>query len=121
MTINDLFKAFTDLDFQSNRLMKAKEMDIDNLRQFDERSEQVRLQIRRLDLSISMNEEMDQLGRIDVNYYPEWNFGKKILNVLALGFYKKSHFKSKRHEYFLRAVHQRRQLFLHAENELKQS
>lgn len=121
MTIQDLFKAFTDLDFQSNRLMRAKEMDIENLRQFDLRSEEVRQQILRLDLSEAVNKEMNELGRIDLSFMPPWGFGRKFLNVIALGLHKKKYIKNRRQDYFLRSVHQRRKLFQHAENELKQS
>ena len=51
MTINELFKSFTDIEFQANRLMKMKVIDEQHLRQFDERSEEVRVQVLNLDLS----------------------------------------------------------------------
>ncbi len=57
MTINELFKAFTDIEFQANRLKKIKNFDDGHLQQFDVRSEEVRIEVLRLDLSEEMNEE----------------------------------------------------------------
>ena len=43
MTINELFAAFTDIEYQANRLMKIKNFEDSHLEQFDLRSEEVRI------------------------------------------------------------------------------
>ena len=119
MTINELFKAFTDIEFQANRLKKIKNFDDGHLQQFDVRSEEVRIEVLRLDLSEEMNEEFNNLGRIDCDYSPKINFGHTLLNILTFGFYKKQDIKSKRETYFLGEINQRKKLFLHTKHQLK--
>jgi hypothetical protein len=119
MTINDLFKAFTDIEFQANRLMKLKLFDTEHLRQFDERSEEVRIEVLRLDLSEEMNDEFKNLGRIDCEYLPEIKFGHKLLNLLSFGFFKRNYISNKRSIYFLGEINHRKKLFIHTKNQLK--
>lgn len=45
MTINELLNAFIDIDFQANRMLKTKTIDLNYLQQFDLRTEEIRLQI----------------------------------------------------------------------------
>lgn len=120
MTINELFKAFTDIEFQANRLMKMKVIDEQHLRQFDERSEEVRVQVLNLDLSEALNEELIELGRINCNFLPPIHFGHKVLNLLTFGFYKKRYISKEREIYFKGEINVRKQLFHHAENQLKE-
>jgi len=119
MTINELFKAFTDIEFQANRLMKIKNFEDGHLKQFDERSEEVRIEVLRLDLSEEMNEEFNKLGRIDCDYLPIIHFGNKLLNVFTFGFYKKRFIAKERKTYFLGEINQRKKLFLHTKHQLK--
>jgi hypothetical protein len=120
MTINELFKSFTDIEFQANRLMKMKVIDEQHLRQFDERSEEVRVQVLNLDLSEALNEELIELGRINCDFLPPIHFGHKVLNVLTFGFYKKRYISKEREIYFKGEINMRKQLFHHAENQLKE-
>ena len=121
MTITELFKAFTDLEFQSNRLLKSVKIDLNWLAHFDERAEEVRQQIIRLELNEMLNEEMQKLGRIDLDFAPEWNFGHKMTNIFSLGFYKKRYIHKNREIYFRHEIDARKKLFHVAENELKES
>ncbi|MBU3659938.1 MAG: hypothetical protein FGM14_08720 [Flavobacteriales bacterium] len=119
MTINELFKAFTDIEFQANRLMKIKNFDDGHLQQFDIRSEEIRLEVLKLDLSDEMNEEFRNLGRIDCEYSPEIKFGHTLLNILSFGFYKKRYISRKRETYFIGEINHRKKLFLHTKHQLK--
>ena len=120
MTINELFKAFTDIEFQANRLMKMKVIDEMHLRQFDKRSEEVREHTIKLDINENLNEELTELGRIDCDFIPPIHFGHKLLNVITFGFYKKRYITKEREIYFKGEINVRRQLFHHAENQLKE-
>jgi hypothetical protein len=119
MTINELFAAFTDIEYQANRLMKIKNFEDSHLEQFDLRSEEVRIEVLRLDLSEEMNEEFNNLGRINCQFMPKINFGHKLLNVLTFGFYKKHFISKERETYFLGEINQRKKLFLHTKHQLK--
>ena len=45
MSIEELERAFLDIDFQANRIAKSKQVDLEHLKRFNERSEQVRIQL----------------------------------------------------------------------------
>jgi len=121
MTINDLFKAFTDLEYQSNRLLKSKKMDLNWLEHFDVRCEEVREQIIRLDISKVLNESMQNLQGINLDFSPDWNFGHTLTNIICLGLYKKRYIAKQREIYFRQAIDDRKKLFHFAESELKES
>ncbi len=121
MSIDELYKAFTDIDFQSNRLIKSKEISIDFLKQFDERVENVRIQIIKLDLSPDINEIFELLGQIEIEIDPKLSFGQKFLNVILFGFYKKRVKRKKREKYFREEILRRKLIFQHVETHLKES
>ena len=45
MTIEELERAFLDIDFQANRIAKLKELDPEHLHKFNMRSEEIRQQL----------------------------------------------------------------------------
>jgi len=121
MTINEIFKAFTDIEYQANRLIKIRNFEDGHLQQFDIRSEEVRVEVLRLDLSEELNDEFNNLGRIDCDYMPKINFGHTFLNIFSFGFYKKRFIAKERETYFLGEINQRKKLFLHTKNQLKEN
>lgn len=121
MTLDDLFKTYTDLEFQAGRILRAKQPELDNVAYFDEKSELARQSVLRLDIHESLNEEMKQLGRIDLNFQAPIGFGVKLLNIFTFGVYKKRYLAIHRANYFHREVNRRQQLFQYAINELKLS
>jgi hypothetical protein len=120
MTIDQLFRAFTDADFQYKRFMKIKVFESDTLSRFDTLSEQIRVQVSQMDLSPTITAAMLELGRIEIEFTPEFKFGRKFLNVLCLGLYKKRFIAKKRLAYFYLSIQQRHHLFQIIEAHLKE-
>lgn len=120
MGINELYKVFTDIDFQANRLLKSKPISIDFLMQFDSLVEQIRPEIIKMDLSSEINASFHELGRIDVHLDPSLSFGQKIGNFILFGFYKKRLKTVKRDIYFREEILRRKLAFQHIETHLKE-
>jgi len=118
MTIEELERAFLDLEFQANRIAKLKEIDPDHLHKFNERSEQVRQQLLQMGLHPDLHQSLEERTPIDENYLPAYNWGKKILNVLLLGQHKKRFLPKKQEAYFRKEVAERSRLYAYAKGHL---
>lgn len=118
MTIEELERAFLDLEFQANRIAKLKEIDPDHLHKFNERSEQVRQQLLQMGLHPDLHQSLEERTPLDENYLPAYNWGKKILNVLLLGQHKKRFLPKKQEAYFRKEVAERSRLYAYAKGHL---
>ncbi len=120
MGINELFKVFTDIDFQANRLLKSKPTSLDFLIQFDNLIEDIRPEIIKMDLSEEINASFLEMGRIDIDLDPTLSFRQKIINIFLFGFYKKRVKLIKRDIYFREEILRRKLAFQHIETHLKE-
>ena len=89
MTINELLNAFKDIDFQANRMLKTKTIDLNYLQQFDLRTEEIRLQILQMDLSEDINDTFKKIERIELEHLPNFTLIDKTANLLTFGLSKK--------------------------------
>lgn len=118
MSIEDLQKAFLDLDFQANRIAKLKGVDPEHLSRFNERSEQVRIQLLQMGLNDALTQSLVELNPIDEKFQAPFSFGRKILNVCTFGFHKKRFLPKKQEAYFRKEVAERSRLFQYAKGQL---
>jgi hypothetical protein len=120
MGINELYRVFTDIDFQANRLLKTKPISTGFLIQFDTLVEEIRPEIIKMDLSSEINTSFQELRRIDIDFDPSLDFAQKMINVLVFGLYKKRVKSSKRDLYFREEILRRKLAFQHIETHLKE-
>jgi hypothetical protein len=118
MSIDELQKAFLDLDFQANRIAKLKGVNLEHLYRFNERSEQVRIQLLQMGLSDDLTLSLVELYPIDEKFQPSFTFGRKILNVFTFGFHKKRYIPKKQEAYFRKEVAERSRLFAYIKDHL---
>ena len=118
MSIEDLQKAFLDLDFQANRIAKLKGVDPEHLSRFNERAEQVRIQLLQMGLSDALTESLVEMNPIDEKFQPRFSFGRKMLNVLTFGIHKKRYLPKKQEAFFRKEVAERSRLFQYAKGQL---
>jgi hypothetical protein len=118
MSIEDLQKAFLDLDFQANRIAKLKGVDPEHLSRFNERAEQVRIQLLQMGLSDALTESLVEMNPIDEKFQPRFSFGRKMLNVFTFGIHKKRYLPKKQEAYFRKEVAERSRLFQYAKGQL---
>jgi hypothetical protein len=118
MSIEELQKAFLDLDFQANRIAKLKGVNLEHLYRFNERSEQVRIQLLQMGLSDDLTLSLVELYPIDEKFQPSFTFGRKILNVFTFGFHKKRYIPKKQEAYFRKEVAERSRLFAYIKDHL---
>ena len=107
MTINELFRSFTDANFQYNRFIKTNCYDSESLQKFDTLFESIRIQVIQMDLSESISEELQSIGRIDIAFTPEISLIRKIFGFITFGISKKIYIKKQIKHYFLSSIHAR--------------
>jgi hypothetical protein len=116
--IEELERAFLDIDFQANRIAKLKEVDPDHLHKFNQRSEEIRQQLLQMGLSPDLHESLAQKSPIDEQYQPKYNWAKKVLNVLLFGQHKKRYIPKQQEAYFRKEVAERSRLYAYAKGHL---
>ncbi|MEI8117266.1 MAG: hypothetical protein WCH03_06985 [Flavobacteriia bacterium] len=118
MTIDELYKAFNDIEFQATRLLKARDLDREHLSRFNQRTEEIRQQLVSMRLNGHIHETMNDLKEIDEAYLPKLSFGRKLLNIILFGQHKKRFQSKGQLRYFMQEVAKRKQLFAYAKGEL---
>jgi hypothetical protein len=118
MTIEELERAFLDIDFQANRIAKLKELDPEHLHKFNMRSEEIRQQLLHMGLHPDLHISLEERAPIDKNYLPAYGLGKKILNILLLGQHKKRFIPKQQEIYFRNEVAERSRLYAYAKDHL---
>ena len=86
MTIDQLFRGISDIEFQYKRFIKTKEFDDESLIRFDIISAEICQQIISMSLSEIITTEAERMGRIDINFTPTFGLGKRIINALTFGY-----------------------------------
>ena len=120
MTITELYRCFTDAEFQYNRFLKTKDFNRANLERYDELIESIRNQASKMDLSPGINEEVHALGRIEIDFAPKVSFFVKILSVLSFGWYKRNFIRKSSLQYFTAEIHKRHLLVQSIQNHLNE-
>ncbi|MEY4287460.1 MAG: hypothetical protein RL511_1549 [Bacteroidota bacterium] len=118
MSIEELERAFLDIDFQANRIAKLPQIDPEHLRKFNVRSEEIRQQLLHMGLHPDLHQSLEDKAPIDENFMPAYNWGKKILNVLLLGQHKKRYIPKQQEIYFRREVAERSRIYSYARGHL---
>lgn len=120
MTIDELYKAFNDIEFQATRILKSRNLDREHLSRFNQRTEEIRRQLVSMRLQGAIHDTMNELKMIDEEYLPKLSFGRKVWNILLFGQHKKRFQTKGKLRYFMEEVSMRKQLFMYAKGELKE-
>ncbi|MFM2038481.1 MAG: hypothetical protein RL432_1420 [Bacteroidota bacterium] len=120
MTIEELFRAFTDADFRYTRFMKTYDFSYEVVERYDHLIESIRVQAIKMDISPSLNEELTQLGRLNLDYTPTLTWPRKVLGFITFGVSKRRFIARKTKAYYLREIHHRHLLVQSIQNHLAQ-
>jgi len=118
MGIEELERAFLDIDFQANRIAKLKKVDPEHLHKFNQLSEQIRQQLLQMGLHPDLHESLANKSPIDEQFKPKYNWAKKIWNILLLGQHKKRYIPRQQEAYFRKEVAERSRLYAYAKGHL---
>ena len=118
MSIEELERAFLDIDFQANRIAKLKHVDAEHLRRFNMRSEEIRQQLLHMGLHPDLHQSLAEKSPIDEQFQPPYKLGKKILNILLFGQHKKRYIPKQKEAYFRKEVAERSRLYAYAKDHL---
>ena len=120
MTIEELFHAFTDADFQYARFMKTKDYERIKLERYDTLIEGIRQQAIKMDLSPGINDVLKTISRLDLDYSPNLNFIRRAFGFITFGYSKRKFISKKVNQFYLREIHQRHLMVQMIQNHLAQ-
>jgi hypothetical protein len=120
MTIEELFHAFTDADFQYARFMKTRDYERIKLERYDKLIEGIRQQAIKMDLSPGISEELKTIDRLALDYSPHLNVIRKVFGFLTFGYSRRKFIVKKVNQYYLREIHQRHLMVQMIQNHLAQ-
>lgn len=118
MSIEELEKAFLDIDFQANRIAKSKQIEPEHLQRFNVRSEEIRQQLLQMGLHPDLHQSLEERTPIDENFQPPYRWTKKLLNILLFGQHKKRYIPKQQALYFRTEVAERNRLYAYAKGHL---
>jgi hypothetical protein len=99
--IDDLFKHFADIKFQSDKILKSDAADHDAVSRFAKFSEEIRHCLMEMQLGDELLLLVTDIHAIDPNYQPKCSLGVKFLGFLTFGVSKRRFIHKKRKAYFL--------------------
>jgi hypothetical protein len=118
MSIEELERAFLDIDFQANRIAKLPQIDPEHLHKFNKRSEEIRQQLLQMGLHPDLHQSLEEKQPIDESFMPAYNWGKKLLNILLFGQHKKRFIPKQQEIYFRKEVAERSRIYSYARGHL---
>ena len=120
MRIDDLFKQFTDIKFQADKLLKSDAADHDAVSRFAEQSEEIRHSLIEMQLNDELLSLVHDIHKIDSDFQPKCSFGVKFLGLITFGVSKKGFIRKKRKAYFLFHIRNTRDQYIYLNLLLKE-
>jgi hypothetical protein len=118
--IDELFKQFSDIKFQADKLLKSDAADHDAVSRFAEQSEEIRHSLIEMQLNDGLLSLVHDIHEIDSDFQPKCSFGVKLLGVITFGVSKKGYIRKKRKAYFLFHIRNTRDQYIYLNLLLKE-
>ncbi len=120
MRIDELFKQFSDIKFQADKLIKSDAADYDAVSRFAKQSEDIRHTLIKMQLSDELLLLVNDIHKIDSDFQPKCSFGVKLLGLITFGVSKRRYIRKKRKDYFLFYIRNTRDQYIYLNLLLKE-
>jgi hypothetical protein len=100
MSIDNLFRQLTDIQFQADKILKAKKIEEDVIARFADYSNELKSGLIDLDLNEELSIHVNDIEPIDILVDPKPPIMVKLIGALSFGVASKKYRKRKREEYF---------------------
>lgn len=120
MSIDNLFRQLTDIQFQANKILKAKKIDDKAIEKFADYSKTLKSDLMQLELNDELSIHVNDIETIDVNFNPELPPITALISTLSFGIAANKYRNSKRDEYFRENVRNTRDQFTCIDHLLKE-
>lgn len=104
MSIDNLFRRLTDIQFQADKILKAKKIEDDVISRFADYSHELKTGLIDLELTDELSIHVNDIESIDVKVDPKQPVLVKLIGALSFGYASKNYRKRKREEYFREKV-----------------
>jgi len=100
MSIDNLFRQLTDIQFQADKILKAKKIEEEDIARFAEYSNELKSGLIDLDLNEELSIHVNDIEPINVKVEPKPPIMVILIGALSFGVAAKKYRKRKREEYF---------------------
>lgn len=110
MTLEGLFRNFTDEEFQYTRFLKTKNFDFEPLEKYSSLFESIKEFALTLHLNQEINEDLISIQPLDLAFSPRISLIIRIVGFLTFGISKKRVLRKKKSNYYLEELYRRHRL-----------
>jgi hypothetical protein len=119
MYFDKLFRDFKAIQFQSQKVLSAQQLNNEELANFAGNVECLKKELQELQFADEIDVHIDAIQLIDLNFEPKSFFGIGLLNAMTFGWFKKFRSKRKKLIYFKSSAKRLVQQFSHLEMLIK--
>lgn len=110
MTLDELFRNFTDEEFQYNRFLKTKTFTFDMLEKYSKLFESIKNFTIRMSLNDEISSALNSTKCLELNYHPNISIFRKILGFFTFGLSTKRYVNRMKVNFYTREIYQRHML-----------
>jgi len=110
MTLDELFRNFTDEEFQYNRFLKTKTFTFEMLEKYSKLFESIKNFTIRMSLNDEISSALNSTKRLELNYHPNISIFRKILGFFTFGLSTKRYVNRMKVNFYTREIYQRHML-----------
>lgn len=120
MSIDNLFLQLKDIQFQADKILKAKQIEEDAVKKFAEYSKELKSSLIEIEVKDDLAIHVNDIEIIDPNYDPKPPVVIALVGALSFGVATKKFRRNKREEYFRNSVKNTKDQFAHIDFLLKE-
>lgn len=120
MSIDNLFRQLKDIQFQADKILKAKEVEDEAIAKFAAYSEELKSSLINIDVKDDLASCVNDIEVVDPNFDPKPPIVMTLVGAFSFGIASKKYRKKKREEYFRSTVKNTKDQFAHIDFLLKE-
>lgn len=120
MSIDNLFRRLKDIQFQADKILKAKQIEDEAIAKFAAYSKDLKSSLIDIEVKDDLASCVNDIEVIDPNYDPKPPMVVSLVGALSFGVASRKYRKNKREEYFRNSVKNTKDLFAHIDFLLKE-
>ncbi|NDB34303.1 MAG: hypothetical protein EB023_02930 [Flavobacteriia bacterium] len=107
MTLEDLFRHFTDEEFQYHRFLKTRNFDYDVLLKYSNLFESIKQFALKMNLDDELNKDLNAIEKLDLTYAPHLGLFRKVLGFITFGFSTKRFIRNRSTQFYIEDIYRR--------------
>jgi hypothetical protein len=120
MSIDNLFRQLKDIQFQADKILKAKQIEDEAIAKFANYAQELKSSLINIEVNDDLALHVNDIEVVDPNYDPKPPIVVALVGALSFGIASKKYRRKKREEYFRNTVKNTKDQFSHIDFLLKE-